>query len=217
MGYGLNISIFTLSTFAILGFFGNSFVIFVILRKFRLQSWTYILVCHLAFCDLLSSAIGAPLWIATYTSKIFTVCKAAFFTSSLFLILSCFTLILIAYDRCVYIHYPLQYHLIVTTRKISSFLVVTWTVTLCSLVLAVTYDIDASDAVHVRYCVMSTIVNRWVLIWMFIACCLVPLLALAITYSHILRTVMFRCSRIRCFDFALRHCRVNRCYRSQHH
>ena len=179
MGYGLTINLVCLSIFGLLGLFGNAFVIFIILRKFRCESWTYILVCHLAVCDVLVSTFGAPLWIVTYTSRIFCVCRAAIFTSSLFMNLSCFTLILIAYDRWVYIHYPLRYHLIVTTRKVVSLLVAIWLFTACSAAGPVIYKMNTENAVYVKHCVLTKLVNRWALLWLFLACFLVPLFTLA--------------------------------------
>ena len=196
MGYGLTISLAFLSAFTFLGISGNTFVIFLILRKFRFESWTYTLVCHLALCDLILSAVGAPLWIATYTTKNFCICRASICTSSFFLILSGFTLILIAYDRWVYIHHPLRYQLIVTTRKVVSSLVAIWVVTLCSTILSVTYKVQTDNAVYMRNCVTSKILNRWVLIWLFLACCLVPVIVLAVTYLYILRTALRQQRRV---------------------
>ena len=190
MGYGLAVILVFLPILALLGLSGNTFVIFLIFQKFRLKSWTYTLICHLAVCDLLSSVFGAPLWIATYTSKDFCACRASIFASSVSMILSCFTLILIAYDRWVYIHYPLRYEFIVTTRKVVSFLVAIWLLTVCPSVLSVTYKLNTENAVHVRNCVLSKIVNRWVLIFEFVICCLVPMVALVFAYSYILRTAL---------------------------
>ena len=196
MGYGLTINLVCLSIFGLLGLFGNAFVIFIILRKFRCESWTYILVCHLAVCDVLVSTFGAPLWIVTYTSRIFCVCRAAIFTSSLFMNLSCFTLILIAYDRWVYIHYPLRYHLIVTTRKVVSLLVAIWLFTACSAAGPVIYKMNTENAVYVKHCVLTKLVNRWALLWLFLACFLVPLFTLAVIYSYILRTALRQQRRV---------------------
>lgn len=190
MGYGLNISITFLSLFGLLGFLGNTFVIFVILRKFQAPSWTYLLVCHLAFGDLLASIIGAPMWIATYASKDTSVCRAAILSSTVPLVVSCLTLILIAYDRFTYIHQPLQYHLIISKRKMTSLLVAVWLVSLGSSIALVTYDVNSSDPVLMRHCVLTRILNRWMLLFIFLTFSLLPLLALIVIYSYILRTAL---------------------------
>lgn len=190
MGFGLELSVSILSIFAFFGLIGNSFVIFLIFRRFKFESWTYLLVCHLAMSDLMTSMIGAPLWIATYTSKEYSVCKAAIFISTVPMIVSSWTLILIAYDRYVYIKYPLQHHLIVTARKIVTYLILLWLFSFGTALISITVGVDNSDEIKTRYCVYSALVNRWVSIWIFAIFALLPILALAFVYSYILRTAL---------------------------
>ena len=190
MGLGLELSVSILSIFAFFGLIGNSFVIFLILRRFKFDSWTYLLICHLAISDLMNSMIGAPLWIATYTSKNYSVCKAAIFISTVPMIVSSWTLILIAYDRYVYIKYPLRHHLIVTARKIVTYLILLWLFSFGTAVITITVGVDSSDEIKTLYCVYSALVNRWVSVWIFAIFALMPILALAFVYSYILRTAL---------------------------
>ena len=190
MGVRLTVNQTVLSLLSFIGITGNILVILLILKKFKLESWTYILVCHLGTTDLLTCAVGGPLWIAAYTTKLFPVCKAAIALSTIPLTVSSFTLILIAYDRYVYIRYPLRHPNIVTCRKIVTLLALFWTLALSSGSLSVTIGMNTSRDLIKRDCIFSLLVDRWNILWIFACFALAPITVLPFVYSYILRTAL---------------------------
>ena len=178
-----------LLTIAVVGVTGNAVVIVTILRNYRGESWTYLLMCHLALCDLLTCLIGGPLWITTYVTKIFPLCRTAIFISTIFLLASSMTLVLIAYDRYIYIKYSLRYPIVMTKRRINSLLVIVWALSFGSA-FSMVMLLETTDVTNMRHCVATTLVNRWLMLWIGFIFTIVPNIALVFAYSFILRTAL---------------------------
>ena len=181
----LGISI--LAFLSVLGIIGNISVVIVILRRFRLESWTYILVCHLAFYDFLTCAIVGPLWIAAYIVKNITVCKSSIFVTCVLILCSSWTLVLIACERYIFIKYPLHYSLIITTKRFISSICALWIISVFVAVLTTTVALS-TPATH--QCLATLIVNRWVTMTFFAVFTLLPITFMLFAYTYILRAAL---------------------------
>ena len=191
MGTGDHTSeIIGMSVLGVLALFGtieNITVIFTVLRRFRLESWTYILICHLALCDLLTCLIAAPLWIAGHTGAGFNFCKSSFTATAAMILASCWTLGLIAYERYIYIQFPLRYPRIVTRTKILSAICAIWVSCLVVSASMITVGFNKPTTDH---CFATLLVNRWIASVVLPVFSMIPVALMFVAYTSILRKAL---------------------------
>lgn len=176
-----------LGVLSLLGMIENAVVIVTVLRRLRLESWTYILVCHLAFCDLLTCVIAAPLWITGHIGRNFIVCRASISATCVPMLGSSWTLVLIAYERYIYIKYPLRHTLIITTKKITFAICLIWVVSLVasSLIMTVAFRRPKDD-----HCFVPLMINRWLIGIMVPIVTVMPVTLMFTAYTYILRKAL---------------------------
>ena len=121
----------TMSVIAFVGFVGNFFTLFVILRYRPLHDVTGMFLANLALADLLQSSFGMPLvaFTAFHNQWQFgdSLCTLSGLTNSLFCITSMLTLAAISLDRCFAIVYPLNHFSLLTAKRAGGALVYIWT------------------------------------------------------------------------------------------
>ena len=187
------IGISALALFSILGTIGNSIFIFVIIRRYKLESWTIILLCHLAFCDLLTCLIDGPLWIAAHKSRDFSTCKAAVFMTCSPILGSSWTLVLIALERYIFIKYPLRHSLIMTNRRVALAVSFIWVVSLTVATSMVTIDLNGKKD---GACLPTVLVSPWVTFTFFAIFTLLPIILMMFVYTYIIRIALYQQRRV---------------------
>ena len=158
-----------------------------VLHRFKLESWTCLLVSHLSFCDILICLVGSPFWIAGHTSTNFTVCLAGISISCIPTLASSWTLILIAYDRYVFIKYPLRYSLIITTKKMVLSMCLIW---LFAVVFAIFVATVGFNRPTDGNCFISLVVNKWLIATIVFIFTVLPITLMFILYRNILQNAL---------------------------
>ena len=171
---------------AIIGVIGNGLVIIVILRRFKFDSPTYLLVCHLAFCDLLTCIFVTPLYVTANKTKSFSVCQAAIFVFCLPTLNSSWTLMLIACERYVYIKYPLRHGLIFTIKRILLTVSSLWVFSVALVVAMITVDLRETKE---EVC-LGKFANKWILYIYYALLTVLPIILMLFVYIYILRIAL---------------------------
>eukprot|EP00112_Aurelia_sp_Birch-Aquarium-sp1_P016851 Seg385.25 transcript_id=Seg385.25/GoldUCD/mRNA.D3Y31 product="Beta-1 adrenergic receptor" protein_id=Seg385.25/GoldUCD/D3Y31 len=182
-----------LALFSILGIIGNSIIITVIWRKFKPESLTYLLICHLAFCDLLTCLFVGPLYVSAIETGSFLTCQITIFMTCAPVLCSWWTLVLIAYERYIYIKYPLRYTLMITTKRIAYLICLLWasSVTLASAVVSVNFARLGGGL-----CLPTLMISRWLMGTYFVLFFLLPIILMSFVYTYILKIALQQQRRV---------------------
>lgn len=171
---------------SLIGVFGNGLVITVVLRRFKFESATYLLICHLALCDLFTCIFVAPLYPIANKTRSFPVCQAAIFIFCLQLLSSSWTLMLIACERYVYIKYPLRHGLIFTIKRIILTVSSLWAFSIALVAAMITVDLRETKE---EVC-LGKFANKWILYIYYPFLTVLPIILMLFAYSYILRIAL---------------------------
>lgn len=184
----------------LLGVVGNTAVCFVAYRNKRLRSFAYSLITNLAVADLLSAAVGIPIFVLndyqeTWTMG-FVVCKVFKPSLTLFNIVITNTLVAIACDRFRGLVFPLSVK--PGTTKTRLVLILIWLIAfLCTLPSYGAIDIQTYESDDVKFCVekfhgdqtMHLLYSKVYATFMFLMNNLLPLLIILVLYVKITATL----------------------------
>ncbi|XP_071944030.1 trace amine-associated receptor 7h-like [Antedon mediterranea] len=109
---------------------GNSLVLFVFRQTRSYDEPQFVLLGSLAFVDLLTGIIAVPMymWACILKGSHYpdSICELQYIPTITFIAVSWFHLLLITVDRYVFIIKPLQYHKIITLRRIYLSIAISW-------------------------------------------------------------------------------------------
>ena len=170
---------------------GNALILLAIYRNYRLRSITSVFIASLAVADLGVALIGMPFTLTssiTYSwifGNIF--CKINGVTNSIFCIASMLNLAAVSIDRYIAIIKPLNYPLIMTSRKAFLMVVCVW---LQALLCAILPLLGWSQYTYIRN--ESICTGDWgsdisYTLFIFGSCFFFPLVIMAYCYYYILR------------------------------
>lgn len=184
----------------VLGVVGNTAVCFVAYRSKRMRSFAYSLITNLAVADLLSAAVGIPIFILndyqeTWTMG-FAVCKVFKPSLTLFNIVITNTLVAIACDRFRGLVFPLS--LKPGTTKTRLVLILIWLIAfLCTLPSFGATIIQTYEGYDVKFCIeefhgdeaMHRLYSKVYATFLFLVNNLLPLLIILLLYVKITATL----------------------------
>ncbi|CAF0941958.1 unnamed protein product [Adineta steineri] len=176
----------------ILGFLGNSAVIFVAIRKRKYRNVTNCYVMNLAFADLLFLILSIPY--TTYLGLVDSypfgniICRIYMYLAYVFLLATCHTLAAMSIDRYLYIVLPsskLQWR---TSNTAFSVCLIIWA---SSLGLIVPYHITSHVmSSNLKTCGVNDQKNFLVCFLVFCSYYAVPLLIIIVCYTKLAMHVM---------------------------
>ncbi len=156
------------SIISILSIIGNSVVLITISTYSSLQNKTNFFLASLACIDLTFGAFATPIWVPVQAMYHFSrnhslesvsqntwikCCQAATFGYTLGAIGEGIGLLMIAFDRLLYISQPLRYSVLLTTSRGVALIGVTWVVSIGSAFLITFYS---SGTIHREYGCLPT-------------------------------------------------------------
>lgn len=146
---------------ALTSVFSNAVVILAIIRTPSLHIPSNILLCNLAFSDLGVGLVVQPLFVtyvvnAKHRDTLLDIlgCSSVYFNAASIITMTC-----IALDRCLALYFHMRYHVVVTTRRILTLIIVMW---ICdTLALGIFYkgDFQMVNGIVITCCTINCIIT----------------------------------------------------------
>ncbi|XP_002737943.1 prokineticin receptor 2-like [Saccoglossus kowalevskii] len=181
--------------------FGNSLLCLTILRQKRLRSVTNLFIASLAVSDAMVAILGAPfsLYYYLYQKWIFgdVMCSLVGTVKIVSLNVSVNTLLIIALERYYVIHNPMKPRL--TKRKVLIIAALTWVVsfivsipTPMNTITSRGFDKDGNEIIYCAEYWSNRTASRSYMLFLSIFEYVIPMVAMIVAYSKIVRKVWFR-------------------------
>ena len=172
----------------IIGLGGNTTVIIYTIFFNKEKTMTSYLVGNLALADLLMCLTYYPIWIIEIIETILNVdsdqdlfCKLSRSSSYAFLFASVATLLAITTDRYIFVIRPLRYPLIVTKRRVFTFILGLWLTASCIFIIFVIFVTRSDDRTLRSFCDVNESLQQCMISFVaYIPLCLIIILNVGI-------------------------------------
>ncbi len=171
---------------SILAVVGNFVVLLAYACNRRLRIVSHYHLISLALSDFMMGAITIPLWLAALQGHPKNHFSCLFALSLIMYIdlASVFSLLVMTFDRYIYICWPLHYNVMVTSRRSIISIIASWSLSaIFMLPMPLKWNWSSPD---LTICYFVNIVDMKYLVFVFFACILPPIVIMTFMYIHIL-------------------------------